>query len=332
MRIRIRNLAAILVVCVVGFFSGTAADSGASRPKSGGSLQPAPAPVNPDGRGPARTLADREAKPEGKVTLPSGTSQDWWSKVQENIRKDEYQVTWDANASFPGTKGAWQAPNRVQGFRTYFTENGVRLIPRVEGSSPWEWGLQLVRWGRGEVTEPVAKVTPHITGNRVEFSRAHIAEWFVNDEQGLEQGFTISAPPSKGRAPPPSGAVSRQASPVSPREGTVALPYALTLDLALTGTLHPKFAEDGQAVDFYGGNIGVLRYGQLKVTDASGRVLPSRFEGWAGSLSPHSELPILNSSGAIRIAIDDTAALYPITVDPLATSPAWTAESDQASA
>ncbi len=86
-------------------------------------------------------------------------------------------------------------------------------------------------------------------------------------------------------------------------------------------------------MDFYAaGNISVLRYGQLKVTDASGRVLSSRFEGWAGDLFPNSEFPIPNSSGGIRIAVDDTAALYPITVDPLATSPAWTAESNQADA
>ncbi len=63
MRIRIRNLAAILVVCVVGFFSGTAADSGASRPKSGDLPQPAPAPVNPDGKGPVRALPDGRRNP-----------------------------------------------------------------------------------------------------------------------------------------------------------------------------------------------------------------------------------------------------------------------------
>ena len=33
---------------------------------------------------------------------------------------------------------------------------------------------------------------------------------------------------------------------------------------------------------------------------------------------------------AIRIVFDDADAAYPVTIDPLATSPAWTAESDQA--
>ncbi len=105
----------------------------------------------------------------------------------------------------------------------------------------------------------------------------------------MEQGFTVHKPSGNGGI--------------------------LNIDMRLTGNLHPKFAEDGQAIDFYGnGNVAVLRYSQLKVTDSTGEVLPSNFEG---------------INGGIRIAIDDSSAAYPITVDPLVTSPAWTAEGDQ---
>src|SRR3989338_8866950 len=44
-------------------------------------------------------------------------------------------------------------------------------------------------------------------------------------------------------------------------------------------------------------------------------------EGFAGS-----------TARGIRIVFDDSEAIYPVTIDPLATSPAWTAESDQAGA
>lgn len=38
------------------------------------------------------------------------------------------------------------------------------------------------------------------------------------------------------------------------------------------------------------------------------------------------------ATSSLRILVDDRKAVYPIVVDPLMTSPAWTAESDQASA
>ena len=89
----------------------------------------------------------------------------------------------------------------------------------------------------------------------------------------------------------------------------------LHIDIKLTGNLRPKFAEDGQAIDFYGsGSLSVLNYSKLKATDAGGTILPSRFEG---------------INGGIRIVVEDTGALYPVTIDPLAATPAWTAESDQ---
>ncbi|MEJ2367990.1 MAG: FG-GAP-like repeat-containing protein, partial [Acidobacteriota bacterium] len=67
-------------------------------------------------------------------------------------------------------------------------------------------------------------------------------------------------------------------------------------------------------MDFYSkGNVSVLHYSGLKVTDATGRTLPARFEG---------------ISGGIRIAVNDANAVYPVTVDPFATTPAWTANGE----
>jgi hypothetical protein len=289
----------------------------------------------------------------GDTALPPGASQDWWSQVQKQIRAEVYEAAWVDDSGLPGLKGAWKAPNRSHGFETYFTETGVRVARRVDGHPVWEWGLQLVRWGREGAWQEVTPAPPLASGNRVEMARGAIHEWYINDERGLEQGFTIPAPPadsvtgeSTGRvgfSPPSSGALPTASgtfhddggqrdpgAPLLPSVGNGASPLLPTLhiDLALTGSLRPVFSENGQAVDFYlpAGNMGVLHYGQLKVTDATGAVLPSRFEGWCGS-SPSSFIlhPSSAASGGIRIAINDTGAVYPITVDPLATSAAWTA-------
>jgi len=85
-------------------------------------------------------------------------------------------------------------------------------------------------------------------------------------------------------------------------------------------------SEDGQAVDFYepNGNVAVLRYAALRVTDATGRVLAAHFEGFCFSQS-EIQAPKSKISPGLRILVDDSAAVYPVTVDPRATSPAWTA-------
>jgi hypothetical protein len=61
----------------------------------------------------------------------------------------------------------------------------------------------------------------------------------------------------------------------------------------------------------------VIRYGDLRAWDAQGVEL-------CADLVP--------SSVSLSIVVDDRDATYPLTVDPLMTTPAWTAESDQASA
>jgi len=274
---------------------------------------------------------------QGEQALPSGVSADWWSTVKANIEKEEYNITWQDSTPLADVPSAYQAPNRAQGFQTYFTEEGIRVAPMRDDAPAWSWGLQFVGISRGDgVPSGSPAVRPSgASDNRIEFDRDGITEWYVNCEEGLEQGFTISRPlPADSSRQPADGGEGN--SKLETRNSE------LSLFLRLTGTLHPRLAEDGQAVDFYdNGNIGVIHYAQLKVTDATGRVLPAHFEGWVGSARPvqssefgvqsgSGELSTLNSqlstsAGGIRIVIDAAEAVYPITIDPLATSTAWTA-------
>jgi hypothetical protein len=155
----------------------------------------------------------------------------------------------------------------------------------TEGSS-WEWRLALTGWGRPGSLEAGSVAGLHAEQDRVELDRGPLTEWFVNTPEGLEHGFTV---------------------PVRPRaEGD-----RLVFDIAIAGGLRPVFAGDGQAIDFYStGSISVLRYAKLVVTDASGSNVPARME------------PI---AGGVRIVVNDSDAIYPLIVDPLATSASWTA-------
>ena len=92
--------------------------------------------------------------------------------------------------------------------------------------------------------------------------------------------------------------------------------------LALSGTLFPRIDTDGQAIDFLTPDgARVVRYAKLQVVDARGDALDAWMEVFAEG-----------GARGIRIVYDDREAAYPVTVDPLITSPAWTAEAEQADA
>ena len=193
---------------------------------------------------------------------------------------------------------AFTAPNRAQNFRIAFTSEGATLSPRTGDTESWQWRIGLKRLGRGVAFREIASGELCTTENCVEIARQDVVEWFVNEPQGLKHGFTLFDAPANGNRA-----------------------ERLRLDLAVNGTLHPVLDTDGGAIEFRSAaSVPILRYDQLHVFDATGRTLASQFNLDAGN------------SAHFSILIDDTDAVYPITVDPLATSENWTIESNQASA
>ena len=112
-----------------------------------------------------------------------------------------------------------------------------------------------------------------------------LREWFINDERGLEQGWTI------------------RERPVKAGSGT----GPLTLTLQTRGTLQARIQPDGLEVAFTDSIRGtVLTYGGLKAWDADSKPLAVRFDSVAA-----------NDSG-LRVVVEETGARYPIIIDPVA--------------
>ncbi|MEO0108773.1 MAG: integrin alpha [candidate division WOR-3 bacterium] len=225
----------------------------------------------------------------------------WWNDVQRSIRDLEYQVTWQDRTYLADVPAAYHAPNRAHGFRTYFTEEGPRVIPRLADEPRWEWGLTLIGVGRGTGMDPVAAASLVPAGNRIEYEREWVREWYVNEPRGLEQGFILHYLPL----------------PSLPHE---QLPLALHLELK--GDLRPEPTPGGQGMYFWTpSGIRALLYSELRAYDATGREL----EAW---------MEAFNESGlrGIRLMVNDLGAVYPLIIDPLATSPVWSVEGDQAGA
>ena len=51
----------------------------------------------------------------------------WLSEVEQRIAQAEYEITWQTAPVLEDLAASWHAPNRSQGFRTYFTEAGIRV-------------------------------------------------------------------------------------------------------------------------------------------------------------------------------------------------------------
>jgi hypothetical protein len=224
---------------------------------------------------------------KGSLSVKALKETSWWTTVQKNIKEQEYHITYQDMSYLLDIKAAYQAPNRDQNLRTYFTSKGIKVVRRTESVPTWHADFTLSGLGKGDsiVSLPEDK-EPKVNDHRIEFHRADVVEWYENRPDGLEQGFTINKKP-EGNGP-------------------------LHLLLNISGNVRPVLSKDGRTVNFFSSkDAEVLQYGNLKAFDAKGKALPSRFE-FSGNL--------------LKIVVDDSAANYPIVVDPLLTTPAWTAE------
>ena len=230
----------------------------------------------------------------GQGQAPAGVSTDWWTRAQAQIRQAEYRPS-PATADTSDRSATVQAPNRAHNFRTTFTPEGVRVVPRTTTRPDWGWGLALTALGAlGDLRQP-EPAQLRLNGQRVELVRGTLTEWYLNDERDLEQGFTL-------HEPPPGGAGATE----------------LVLRLAVHGSLVGSSGGDGAALAFADQDgKPILHFDHLLAVDATGRELPARF-----GLGERS----------LEITVATAGARYPLLIDPLATSPDWTAESDQKNA
>jgi hypothetical protein len=191
--------------------------------------------------------------------------------------------------------GDLQAPNRGQNLRTIFGGGGIEVVPRTEKNvaPAWRFAWETRSMGREDGIEAAELARPEAVGSRVTYIRDGWSEWYENTVDGLEQGFTFTERP------------------------VGAAPLRIVGRITGAGALEPRAGEDG-AIDFLDAHgARVIRYGELHARDADGTTLPSK---------------LVVSGSLLAIEVDDSRAVYPLTIDPLITSPAWTAEGDQANA
>jgi hypothetical protein len=216
------------------------------------------------------------------VSAPCVAGADTSAQVPPSLRsaieKTMYRIEPAKDARVPDEN---RAANPAQSLNTSFTSSGVRITSGAVSGESWQWAMDLESWGYRGKSLPAAPANLSVSGNRIEYRRGPLTEWYVNNRTGIEQGFTITAPPAGTRPP---------------RE-------MLELALAVRGDLAPRLMDSGLAIQLVSPDgAPVLRYSDLHALDAVGRSLPAR---------------LTVSSRRIRLLVDDTAATYPITIDPV---------------
>ncbi len=226
---------------------------------------------------PLESTAALPGKPEQLTSpdqVPQGLEKSDWSSIRAAHSAWEHSFQ-------PVKGGAWQAQNKGQQWSTQFDGRGFMAKPKA---ADWQWGLELRSYGFGQKQTAVGgQPAVKAEGQRLSYQwNADVQEWFVNDQRGLEHGFNV--------ARRPQGAAAKA---------------SLDMVLGTRGTLKASVAADTQTVYFRDDKgAPVVTYAGLKVWDADGKVLPSRF--------------VAGPSGGIILRVDESSARYPITIDPIA--------------
>src|ERR1051326_1139998 len=174
---------------------------------------------------------------------PNGLSGADWSSICAEYERHR-------QAAFP-VEGGHRARNYGQRWVTRFDGRGFDVTPDAAG---WRWGLELQSYGFPGQEREVKHARANADVEKLSYQwDSTMKEWFINRSGGLEHGFTLASRPGSSAS-------------------------ALTLHLAVRGTLTPHISADGRWVSFLDDRgVAALNYAGLKVTDAQGRELAARF-------------------------------------------------------
>jgi hypothetical protein len=183
------------------------------------------------------------------------------------LGRDDYRY-WVAAAG-----GGFHAENPQHALGVDFTPQGVEVR-----SDTARWRMVLRGYGYGDALLSVSAAAPRATGNRVEYRRGTLTEWYVNGPTGVEQGFALAQPPGQANGQP------------------------LTIALALSGDFVAALEPGETGLQLMRRNAPALRYTGLSAYDATGRELRTWLE--------------LQDDHGLLLHVEDTDARYPIVIDP----------------
>ncbi len=222
---------------------------------------------------------------------------DWFTSVKKDLNKRMYYV----NAA--GDNKSYNSINASQGLKTTFNTNGFTLysipdfnLPEAKitkkASVKNNWNLKIDVKGLyadDKLIQPQQEQTIN-TANNVEYSFGNAYSiQYHNDEKGIRQNFIIKQAPAKN---------------------TKELKIKLHADGNwVVNKVHDKELHFAKHNNNHGLDNKVI-YNDLKVWDANGKTLAAKM--------------IVGNDNNFEIVADAAGAAYPVTIDPLSTTPSAT--------
>lgn len=221
--------------------------------------------------------------------LPNSITRSWYTQAVATLEEREYFIR---TLDQPGLFGA---VNHAQHLGYLFTEKGYTVSSFNEnGSTKGLWNTHFLLAGigrKGKVhTQPLLRVSQP-ADHTLLYDYRDYAIRYDNERQGMEQSFLINNRPSGSKE--------------------------LQIVLSLEGDLEAKTGADNQLLLYTAGHPQDIKlvYDQLKVWDRNNKSLPAKL--------------LVTKDGRLLLTVDDSKAVYPITVDPLNHSPNQTFQGDQ---
>jgi hypothetical protein len=187
----------------------------------------------------------------------------------------------------------YQSPNRAQNLRFSYYPDGFKVQPRVE-SDIWSATFRLSGFGRCGHMVPYHGNDITVQGCNASVSGNGVDIEFQNSEEGMRENFLVQ-------------------KRINGKHNLILEFSVLKQNLSIgveKDEIHFVIDESGGAE--------VLKYSDMKITDCQGTVLCGYFKAV--------------DENRFAIVVHDHDAVYPICIDPLSSTPDWTAESNQAGA
>lgn len=214
-------------------------------------------------------------------------------EAQKFADESEYHIRWQESVQ------AYQSPNRMHNIRTTFYDNSAVIIPRVDSVYHDQWQISYEVEGIYRNDRLLSKTQNKaneisLMENNLIFKNNDYSIQYINSNDGIRQNFIIEKQ-DKG-------------------EGDLIVKIKLTTDLISKA--------DGQNIFFYlQENLSqpILVYNDIHAWDANGDKVEAsiQFE------------QTINGS-FIKLLANDKNAIYPLTIDPLTTTPNWVLQGDLA--
>ena len=234
------------------------------------------------------------------------------SDATKQISDEEYNISFDKDLN------SYQSPNRNNNSRFIYDTDGFTAtvrqtrIPLFDESDisindadkkfknvdNWKIDLQVIGFTKSDylIEEKINSFKADkliVNGNKAFAEDSEMKIDYENTKEGMRQNFTVKQKPA----------------------GNDDLKLILNANTNLRINILKK------KVDFRNSKGKLMMdYSGLKVYDATGKILNAYFK--------RSK----TNSSQIIIYVKDKDALYPVTIDPLSSSPVWTSEGNQASA